>query len=575
MAFSSCCKEEDQYGPYQAPATAEQKAFANALVGEWTVESAEGGELFDQMTLTINKRENNKEGDFVVEGVTGGNILFSDYWFFEDGKYETIDVGGTVRVATIDHLASEDMTMSFTADEDAYVLHLVKDAEAGQGDKDKVYVTASGAGEQDGSSWENAIEGNREGGLNAAWALLGETGTMMIEGGLYDVPQTLNINNSGASATGMKIIEGVDKGAGLPVFEGVWQEGDNSVSFIRASTNASFWAVKNIIIKNYANGIETRGRHETIEINNVTVDNCFYGLSIRGGATASNAEQGTHDVAIEGVTVKHFVESAVKIFGGTYKVTVSNSYADQGGEAFFQAGRENFPIAFSVGNDNDDEVNDSEINFINVRGENIYHANSGGWWNGYVFNAGTNARKITYTNCFAKNSTGTGFGDRSPAPVLTNCISIANTQNFRFWSTTGATVDNCLAAFSYRHGGDDNRANTNNFWTEVGSKVTVQNSTIYQSSTFEVVSRGATTLTNCIVSNSLYEDVLWNLEGKEAEGAAINWDNTIRHNTAQNADPEDDGNDPNLKNPTQDWDGMGDNFDSQEYADKGFSSTRS
>ncbi|MEK3883346.1 cadherin-like beta sandwich domain-containing protein [Paenibacillus sp. PL2-23] len=364
------------------------------------------------------------------------------------------------------------------------------------------YVTPTGSGSMDGSSWSNALSAEAPNALQSAWNHTAATGTLYIGSGNY-VGRKLVIAAGGTDASSPKRLVGVDTGGGLPVFSGSFTRFNQvSGNFIDVSAGASYWEVKDIQIRNYAVGIYTKGRNVGFRISNVDVTEMSDGFYLNGGATAQDASIGSHDILIEDCDFMYYTKRGLRIRGGHYDVVVNNSTADAGGEAYYVPG--NFPFGFQVADSNQDPaIVDRNITFNDCISSNNYeNAGSDAYWNADGFVAEKASDYITFNRSIAFGNTDGGWDIKSDHAYLNDCISYDNKRAYRFWSSEEAVIRNSVGYASVEFGGMPAAAGV---WAGITggepANVFIYNSEIYNNAGPEVRAEGGNiTFYNSIVS---------------------------------------------------------------------------
>ncbi len=584
-ALFACCKVEDEIGirEREGDATEEQVQVARRLAGHWTLDPATAPtDDMRELELNFTTNDDHKGGLISSKGLE--EEIFGPVWLFDQETEEQIYVGGQVGYMDIIDVTPTNLEVKF-AHGQTYDLSFIKDDsenEDGDNGEEKpelleVFVTPDGAGEQTGESWANAVAGNKANGLNDAIELLSKEGRKMhIGGGTYDVEQHFELKIGGTSADDMLEIIGDENN--MPVFVGGW-DADNqpqSATFLKVMVSQNFWKISNIKIKNYRFGIDLNGRHVGGRLNNIEIDMMDSGILMRGNATTANPEVGTHDLIVENCHFTHYTKRGIRINGGNYNVTIKDCTADQGGKAFWRTG--NWGSSFHVADGNADGIYDHDITYINVKAGNNYHEHDV-YSNADSFVSERNAYNLKYVGCYAYANTDGGWDDKSQNPLLIDCISAHNKRNYRFWSegrevngeVMGAEIYNSvsLAPKHVESGVKGSIVGAGSFGSDK-TMVTFFKSTFYHSDQFEILSHmGTITLNDCIIASDNSEK----LHTNEGNSGVVVWDTTIKFNPNGSDGHQTDA-DPNFNNPSEDWTGGNSAFDSQQYPDKGYSSSR-
>lgn len=422
------------------------------------------------------------------------------------------------------------------------------------------YVTPLGAGNRDGSSWANAIAGDQDGALTAAWAATGTANTLFIGSGTYMVPQTLNMASGGVGLQQMKKLVGIDTGGGLPVFQGDFTLSNQiNRSLINVELGVDYWWVQDIVIRNYYNGIYANGRHEGVRIYNVSAHDISDGVYMWGRATRANPDAGSHDIIVKGGEYTNFTKSAVRFRNGNYRASVIGVTADAGGQANWTPG--NFPMAFRVGNSPESEyIFDHDIVFQDSVGRNSWHQDDdNSYWNGDSFVAERQTYNLTYLRSKAFNNTDGGWDDKSRNPLYVDTIAFGNKRNYRIWSAEKATLVRAIGAYSYKRGGSGASLG---LWAGGNATIEAYYSTFYNNQHQEI---GLEDAEQVLVKQSIIGETngssLYAISGGQL---------TVSESEQFIQGVQ--GSDPMFVNGTNStWDGSGNDFNSQLYgAAKGY-----
>jgi hypothetical protein len=430
-------------------------------------------------------------------------------------------------------------------------------------------ITPEGAGKMDGTNWENAFKGNTANAFQAAWDSTGETGTLFIGSGEYTVGQTIQLANGGKSADERREIEGVDTGSGLPVLKGSYDAKatgfDVGEYFIHVQSGASYWAVKNIDIMNYRAAVYAEGKNVGYHIDNVNITNTRDGFYLKGGGTKEDPDGASHDILIENCDVKNNNFRGFRFMTGNYNVKIVKCTVDAGGKENYVDGA--WPFGFQIAADGDNQgVYEHDFELTDCISNNNYMEIKGGYWNGDGFVAEWMAKNLKYIRCTALNNTDGGWDDKSPNPVLEDCVGINNKRNFRFWSDyklgDHATMINCMSAYAQCKESDAEDAGV---WVSQRSALEAYNCTFYNNHLSQVMpetTQSKIKLVNCIIAtDDGVENPLYYLDKIEA----ITLENSAEYIKGVR------GEDPQIKNPIKEWDAVGDNFNSVLYGkEKGF-----
>lgn len=521
-----------------------------------------GTKVYMYTSLSANRGK----ADIYIDGVLAQQVdLYSKTDLFQQLVFSKSDLTpGTHTIRVVVSQTKNSASSDYYVIIDAFAVEAALPAPTpptgGTGNR---YVTPDGAGTRDGSSWTNAMAGNKIDGLQNAWDATGNTSTLYVGSGNYNVPQFLEINSGGTGLTALKTLEGVDRGSGLPVFKGDFTHtSQRKGTLIEVSSGVSYWALKNIKISNYLIGVETKGRNVGYRINNVDVSFMSDGLYLRGGATAADGTIGSHDILIEDCDFKYYTKRGIRFRDGNYNATVNRCTADAGGEAYWVSS--NFPFSFQVADSEQAAgIIDHDITFNDCEGRNNYHNGGTGYWNGDTFVSEWNSDNITYNRCKAFDNTDGGWDIKATHTYLNDCIAVGNKRGFRIWSTGEAVLTNCISAYSDNLGA----------WIGATSdqarraNVIIHNSTFYNNNGYEFRCEGG------IVT--LYDSVIADTTGSTANlYDKIDRGNYTLVNTAAYGyvNGTFTGTNPQIVNGSNAlWTGVGTDFNNQLYgASKGY-----
>ncbi|WFB35171.1 hypothetical protein P3T73_13480 [Kiritimatiellota bacterium B12222] len=343
-----------------------------------------------------------------------------------------------------------------------------------------LYMLPQGAGDQNGVDWDNALSYEQgENGLQEAWEKLGAGDTLFLGGGAYTAKRT-TLSADGTKAEDVKTLKGVTLNGQRPVFTGDWQKEDKGKGFpmLTIASGSTWWAIENLVIKNCREAVTTAspGRVSNGRIVDVDVEGTRDAFIFLGGAYASKPEIGTHNIEIRDCDVLHYTKRGFRFRDGCYDITVVNCTADAGGKEWYV---EPFPMSFNViGGSKGSGVFDHDITFIDCIARNNYHEKAGNsYWNADGFCAESTAYNLTYIRCESYGNTDGGWDDKSPNPLLIDCIAKDNKKNYRFWNQEpGVLFWNCISETPFKRGGN---SNTVGLWT--GGRARIYNSSFLDS----------------------------------------------------------------------------------------------
>ena len=403
------------------------------------------------------------------------------------------------------------------------------------------HLSPAGAGRKDGSSWENALDQTS---LDTAFNDRLKPGDrLLLDGGEYK-GATLTLT-SGGTVGKPKIILGVDRGRGLPVFKSSWsvENPTKGATAIKFTLGASHITLQGLRLKNYAycvmaapeKGDAPKPRTHLI-LEDVDMEHCRHGIYL------SECD----DLWLKNCDLKRYSKHGFRFEGGCNRVVINDCTADcSEGDAEWEKKTELFPFGFSL---NDGGLPNTDFMFNRcLAANNMMPLQKNKYKNGDGFVVEGNSQNVTFTSCRALRNQDGGFDLKVPGVKLTDCVAIGNSRNIRIWST--ATLRNCFSGYA-----------KTGLWINHGD-VTVDHCTFHELSSAAVQTDDKatlpTTLTDCILSNVTKP---WT---KTAQGDVV-----IRDSIQFGLGFPD--KDPQFVSPDAKWNGLGDAFNSRLFPKKGY-----
>jgi hypothetical protein len=438
------------------------------------------------------------------------------------------------------------------------------------------FMTVSGAGSKNGSSWANAFAANST--TTTPSFVLNNTmkagDVLNLGSGDYGGIK-FYIVSSGTDAARKSII-GVDRGTGFPQFMGsttVDNDVQNASLFIR--NGADFWNISNLRFarRGWAVRIEGKAADPSVGFvfNNIFVGGCRNGFKIFHGDRIRIFNSEVRRYKMQGI---HFAQ-------GCDDVTVRNCITDMTGTRMVP------DVAFRQ-DSNPRGIELHDPNSTNPRNSNILIEDCtsmnndqdtgtvGDFEQGDGFMVQGPNDNVTFRRCQAYNNQDSGYDAKSPSQTFIDCVSMRNAHSgYKIW--VNGTMTNCMAA----HCGDQVQVIGRDDPTEV--VLTANFCTFHRGGSGGGgvrVERGKigfiqADLRNCILSSANASSTYNQRNLTEGIGSSIELnagaanDTKIHHSAAITT------NAPKYVNPIFAWDGIGNDYDNATYGTtKGYNSGR-
>nr|MCU0730870.1 hypothetical protein [Hyphomonas sp.] len=328
----------------------------------------------------------------------------------------------------------------------------------------KAYITPTGSGRGDGSSWEHAA---KLGQINKLIEKVGPGGEVLLRAdlGTYRISGPLEITKGGTAA-GDVTIRGVDvNGADmLAHFKGTRMDvytpgGAPGLDGLRLLTGANHLDIKNVKLEDFGRAIHVGSAIKDLEISNVVGENVqrFFDNDYR---TGPNRDASITGLLIENVEVRGFSKGVIRLTDSTNDVVIRNVYGDSE-----RQDKDNFAQGVHL----TENVHNVLIENTTMRNS---HSSLGAYWNGDGFVTEKGVSNVRFINTVATGSTDAGYDLKSTDTVLIGAYAADNKRNYRIWSDEVTIIDSIsVDAFNRQTGGggahvwvSDNRvANLVNF----------------------------------------------------------------------------------------------------------------
>lgn len=330
------------------------------------------------------------------------------------------------------------------------------------------YITPTGAGRRDGSSWENAATLSS---INTLIVKAGPGGEVLVRAdlGTYNLRGPIEITRGGTEA-GDVTIRGVD-GAGkdmLAHFDGTRMEvytpgGNPGFDGIRLLTGADHLAIKNFKLEDMGRAIHVGSSIKDLEISNIVGENVMrlFDNDYRSGTDRKATITG---LVIEDVEVHGFSKGVIRLNYDTNGVIIRNVYGDSE-----RQDKDNFAMGVHLTG----TVHDVLIENSTMRNS---HSSLGNYWNGDGFVTEKNVHGIRFVNTVATGSTDAGYDLKSTDTVLIGAYAADNKRNYRIWSDGVTIIDSVSEDVNGRGG----IGAASHFWLAEGASTSLVNVQVYE-----------------------------------------------------------------------------------------------
>lgn len=407
------------------------------------------------------------------------------------------------------------------------------------------FLTPEGAGAKDGADWAQAFD------ASALAAVVNDRmqpgDRLNIGSGTY--PDVALVVRSGGAEGKPKVIAGVDRGAGLPVFSSAWNPDKPTAgrTAIQIEPGVSFVTISGLRLQGYtfcvlAKHVEGAAERSHLIFDDVDTEQCRHGFYL------SDCD----DVTFTGCDLKRYTKHGFRLDQGCDRVTFRHCTADcSEGDAEWEKKTELFPFGFVV---NDGGAPSTDLRFEDcVARNNLMPLQKNKYKNGDGFVIEGNTRDVVLRGCRSLRNQDGGFDLKVPDVQLTDCVAIGNKRSYRIWAT--GTLTNCIAGWD-----------VTGLWNN-GGPVEATRCTFHASSGPAVMGDDKATrpitLRACIVSAAAGAQ-----EFHPTGNKPVNMESTEVHGPKQPAA------DPAFIRPDPAWDGTGDAMDSRAFPGKGWSSKR-
>lgn len=335
------------------------------------------------------------------------------------------------------------------------------------------YISPTGSGSGDGSSWANAATLSK---LPSLTAKAGAGGEVLIRAdqGVYNVSSPIILKNGGVDGAPVTI-RGVDGAGNSLAAEFVGTRnislGANGAEVFRLMNGANDLTFEHLIFRNIGNGAFRIGA----DVNDLTIQHVD---AFNVQRFVENLVSGTNTTAtISGLTVRDvevhgYSKGVVRLQYNTHNVVIEDVLGDSERQTHDD---------FAMGVMLDGTVHDVVVR--NTTMANNWNT-SGTYWNGDGFVTEKGVYRVLFQNTRAFGNSDGGYDLKSSDTVLDGAFAEANKRNFRFWGKDEFVVMNSTGLNPYKAGGSGDQSQV---WLNDGARVTILNSHFADSRTNTIV----------------------------------------------------------------------------------------
>ncbi len=353
------------------------------------------------------------------------------------------------------------------------------------------FITPTGAGSRDGSSWEGAAS------LVSLPVLIGRAGPggkvlIRADLGAYNITRQIEIRTGGEADRPVTVM-GVDS-AGRPMnativgtrVDPYRPDGPPGSAVFRLGRGANHLRFEHLSFRNQGNGcFYVAGDIRDLAIEHVDAVNVrrFFENYAAGAAGSATID----GLSIRHIKVKGFSKGAIRLQYDTRNVVLENILGD--------SERQDRDI-FAEGVAFEGTVHDVLVRRVTMRNsQDTLHE----YWNGDGFTSEQNTYRIRFEDTIGSGNTDAGYDLKSTDTVLLRAAAEDNKHNFKLWGRN-VTINACTGHGPHRRGGtgvqdqveilkgaevsisgcefSDSDPSTTVFHVETGARLTVEDTSV-------------------------------------------------------------------------------------------------
>lgn len=327
------------------------------------------------------------------------------------------------------------------------------------------YVSPTGSGKKDGSSWANAATIDQ---LSTLISKVGAGGTveLLADHGAYTLTQSISLYAGGTAAASVKIM-GVDSSGHASNAQivgtrpGTYSVGEAAGNEIfRVLNGANYLDFSNLTFKNVGTAIRVGADVSGLSVHDIKATNVarfFEDYASGSNKTATISGLDIHDVTVDG-----FSKGAVRLQYDTHNVSITNVIGDsqrQDGDNFAEG------VALQ-GTAHDVVIKSTTMKNATDTVDN--------YWNGDGFATEVGNYNIKFIDTIASGNTDAGYDIKSSTTTLLRAVAEDNNRNFRIWAKD-TVIQDSTARDPHHRGGIGGASDV---WFAKGAGATIINSVL-------------------------------------------------------------------------------------------------
>jgi Ca2+-binding RTX toxin-like protein len=323
------------------------------------------------------------------------------------------------------------------------------------------YISPTGAGAGDGSSWANAAKISKLPGLIDQAGPGGQV-LLRADQGAYNVTTPIIISDGGGAGAPV-VVRGADA-FGQPMNIEILGNrnmagGVAGSEVFRLMNGADNLTFENMVFRNVGNGAFRFGA----DVHDVTLQHMdAYNVVrfVEDYASGSNATATVSNLTVKDVEVHGYSKGAIRLQYNSHDVVIQDVLGDSEKQTY-----DNFAIGVHL----DGTVHNVVLSHVIMA--NNWNTSSD-YWNGDGFATERGVYNIRFEYTASNGNTDAGYDLKSNDTVLDHATADANKRNFRLWGDN-ITIQDSTGTNPHRYGGSGSQ---DQVWLAAGAKATILNS---------------------------------------------------------------------------------------------------